>query len=215
MSREDNESESEEARRAQRLLLQAREDEAALSALLEIYRKYLWTIAKSGIDHQLAAKVSPLDVVQDTLVKAHKEFASFKSTTVEELTAWLRKILLNRLSDLRSRFLDTQRRQVSREISIQDLDSRSFMDQLATNDQHEARELVAQWDEKQRIQSMIPRLPPHYRQVIVWRSLEGLPFAEVANRLGMEEKRTRALWLRAVSKLREILTSETEHQKTP
>ncbi|HXD88401.1 MAG TPA: sigma factor-like helix-turn-helix DNA-binding protein, partial [Urbifossiella sp.] len=45
-------------------------------------------------------------------------------------------------------------------------------------------------------------LPGEYREVIVLRHLETLPFAEVAKRMGRTVDSVEKLWLRALAKLR-------------
>jgi RNA polymerase sigma-70 factor (ECF subfamily) len=48
-------------------------------------------------------------------------------------------------------------------------------------------------------------MPDDYREVLVLRNLEGLPFVEVAERMGRSAGAVRMLWLRAVEKLRQNL----------
>ncbi len=46
------------------------------------------------------------------------------------------------------------------------------------------------------------QLPPALRDVLVLRNLDGLPFAEVARRMGRSSGAVRVLWLRALERLR-------------
>jgi RNA polymerase sigma-70 factor (ECF subfamily) len=55
----------------------------------------------------------------------------------------------------------------------------------------------------------LDRLPEHYREVIVLRHLEGLPFAEVARRLGRSEDGVQKIWVRALAGLRLALGEES------
>ena len=54
----------------------------------------------------------------------------------------------------------------------------------------------------------LAQLPPDYREVIVLRNLEGLPFAQVAKRMGRTSGAVRILWLRALDHLRQMQTDE-------
>ena len=54
----------------------------------------------------------------------------------------------------------------------------------------------------------LSRLPDDYRDVIVLRHIEGLPFEEVAARMERSAGAVRMLWLRALKKMREELESE-------
>ena len=49
----------------------------------------------------------------------------------------------------------------------------------------------------------LERLPPDYREVIVLRNLQHLPFEEVAQRMGRKSGAVRMLWARALEKLTE------------
>ena len=53
--------------------------------------------------------------------------------------------------------------------------------------------------------SALEQLPPDYRQVIILRHLEGLPFAEVAARMGRSVDSVEKLWVRALARLRKAL----------
>ena len=52
----------------------------------------------------------------------------------------------------------------------------------------------------------LERLPVAYREVIVLRHLEALPFAQVAERMGRSEDSVQKLWVRALANLRRTLT---------
>ena len=59
-----------------------------------------------------------------------------------------------------------------------------------------------------RVADQLARLPPDYREVLVLRNLEGLPFSEVALRMGRSAGAVRILWVRAVDQLRQLLQAE-------
>ena len=56
--------------------------------------------------------------------------------------------------------------------------------------------------------NQLARLPADYREVLVLRNLEGLPFPEVARRMGRSAGAVRILWVRAVDQLRRLLQVE-------
>ena len=51
----------------------------------------------------------------------------------------------------------------------------------------------------------IARLAPDYREVIVLRNLERLPFEEVARRMDRSRAAVQMLWMRAIRKLHDDL----------
>src|SRR6516162_8255804 len=72
----------------------------AVRRLLELYRNYLALLARAQISRHLQGRVDPSDVVQETFLAAHRDFARFRGTTEAELLSWLRQILAARLADL-------------------------------------------------------------------------------------------------------------------
>jgi len=54
----------------------------------------------------------------------------------------------------------------------------------------------------------LAKLPSQYRDVLVLRHLEELPFEDVAERMGRTAAAARMLWVRAIDRLRESLTAE-------
>jgi RNA polymerase sigma-70 factor (ECF subfamily) len=49
------------------------------------------------------------------------------------------------------------------------------------------------------------RLPEDYREVIILRHLEGIPFADVAARMGRSVNSVQKLWVRSLAKLKEAM----------
>src|SRR6516164_6069935 len=104
-----------------RLLEQARlAAPGALDRLLDYYRNYLRLLARTGIDISLQGKADPSDLVQETLLKAHRHFAEFRGASEAEVAVWLRQILARSLADLARRFR-RESRQVTRERSLEEV----------------------------------------------------------------------------------------------
>src|SRR5437667_480205 len=93
----------------------------ALGQLLELYRSYLAILARLQIGRRLQGKVDAADLVQDTFLQAHRDFAQFRGTTEEELIGWLRQILAHSLAMCVRRYYGTQRRDVrlERELAVE------------------------------------------------------------------------------------------------
>jgi RNA polymerase sigma-70 factor (ECF subfamily) len=193
------------------LLTAARQEgEPALGRLLERYRAYLSLLARAQIGRHLRRRVDDSDVVQETFLAAHRDFASFRGTTEAELVAWLRNILAARLADLVRRHVKAKARDVRLQQSLAgDLDrsSQALAFALAARGPSPSQE-AARRELGVLLADAIQALPADYREVIVMRHLEGLPFAEVAARLGRSVDSVEKLWVRGLARLRQRLGDE-------
>lgn len=187
------------------LLHQARAgNETALGLLLESYSTYLTLLARVQIGRRLQGKVDPGDVVQETFLEAHRQMPQFRGTSEAELVAWLRKILAGQLALTLRRYLGTKGRDVNleRELGVE-LDQSSqvldggFLATHSTPSQHAARR-----EQAVMLAAALDKLPPEYREVIILRHLESLPFADVARRMSRSEDSVQKLWVRALASLR-------------
>ncbi len=189
------------AERARQLLGAARAgDRAALGQLMELFRGYLLSIADEELAQLVQPKAGPSDVVQDTFLEAQGLFARFGGEQGDEFRAWLRAILLNKLSELHNRYLGAQKRQADRE---QSLDAPGpLRDALAVGGSTPSARAVRR-EESAALADALGRLPEAHRQAIVWRNWDGLTFAEIGQRLGRSEDAARMLFGRALERLAE------------
>jgi RNA polymerase sigma-70 factor (ECF subfamily) len=75
-----------------------RGDGAARGELVELFRDYLWLVARSLTGSSLRIEFDPSDLVQETFLNAHRNFVQFAGNTERELVAWLRQILARSLA---------------------------------------------------------------------------------------------------------------------
>jgi RNA polymerase sigma-70 factor (ECF subfamily) len=194
-----HESESQDPLPEAEQLAAARQGSAqALGQLLELCRRYLLQIATSELASDLQHKVAASDIVQETFLEAQRIFDRFVGDSPAELRAWLRAILLNKIADGERYFRDAAKRNIDKEIAFNpdsqrqvDLPAPAGTPSLVLMAQERAAALTA----------AIARLPPDYRQVIIWRQVEDLTFEEIASRLGRSTDAVRKLWWRAIQQL--------------
>jgi RNA polymerase sigma-70 factor (ECF subfamily) len=187
------------------LLEQARGgNEQALGRLLESYSNYLTLLARVQIGRRIQGKVDAGDVVQETYLEVHRQIGAFRGTTEAEFVAWLRRILAGRLALTLRHYLGTKGRDVNleRELGAQIDQSSQAMDggfvaAGSTPSQH-----VSRREQAVLLADALDRLPGDYREVIILRHLEGLPFGDVATRMGRSEDSVQKLWVRALANLR-------------
>ena len=171
----------------------------ALSRLLELCRPYLTLVADQHLSPNLRAKVNPSDLVQDTCLEAHRDFARFTGTTEDDLLAWLRRILLNNLANVRRRYQGTGKRQVSREVALLDTQNSELMDGLGVEESPSGQAQARERDEE--LRSALAHLPEATRQIIHWRNYERLTFEEIGRRLDKSAEAVRKTWARAIVEL--------------
>src|SRR5262245_49246970 len=81
------------------------------------YVNYLTGLTRMYLNSQLRAKVDASGVVQQTLLEAHRAYASVAGRTERQRLAWLRRILVNNLTDAVRR-ITGKTRNVFREQSL-------------------------------------------------------------------------------------------------
>jgi RNA polymerase sigma-70 factor (ECF subfamily) len=192
----------------EQLLRRARAGEAAaLGPLLELYRNYLALLARVQIGRRLQGKVDDSDLVQETFLEAHRDFASFRGHTEAEFAGWLRQILARNLANLVRHYLATQRRNARLERDLVDALDRSSaaLDGGLRAPVSSPSQRAARREQAVLLADALERLPADYREVIILRYLEGLAPPEVAERLGRSVESVRKLWTRALVQLRRAL----------
>ena len=204
-------SDSGTGRGPARLLLAAkRGDVTSLGKLLESYRHYLRILATTQIDQRLCARLSPSDVVQETLFEAHRDFAGFRGLSEGEFICWLRQILVNNLARAVEKHLIAGKRDVRREVSIDNTRtalerSDARLRSLLIDSGHSPSANAERQEHAVILANVLSQLSKDHREVIVLRNLEGLSFNEIADRLGRSAGATRMLWLRAIEQMRKRL----------
>src|SRR5262245_48065918 len=184
-------------------------DPQARERLFEVYRPYLQLLAQGQLGRHLRAKCDASDLVQQTLLEAHRDFGAFQGAHEAELLAWLRRILAHNLFNEARRFAARQR-DASREVSLEQMhqglerSSLTLGRCLAANDPSPSS-LAVRDEAALRLAETLARLPEDYRSVIVLRVLEGLSAEEVGQHMNRSAGAVRMLQMRALAALRELL----------
>jgi RNA polymerase sigma-70 factor (ECF subfamily) len=179
--------------------------EPAFGRLLARYAPYLTLLARVEVGRRLQGKLDPADLVQDVFLDAHRHFPTFRGTTEPEFAAWLRQILAGVLANTLRRYFGTQARDLRMEQEVRaavDQSSVMLAGQLASPGTSPS-EAASRREQAVLIADALTRLPDDYREVIVLRHLEELPFAAVADRMGRSVTAVEKLWVRAVTRLRQ------------
>lgn len=172
-------------------------DPEALGILLDHHRPYLLNIANRELPPIIASKVGASDVVQNSMLTAHRFFERFEGATALQLRAWLRKILVNAMQHQRRAYLGTRKRNVSRERDFQSQSkAMPLVDPRATPQTN-----AALHEQTMRLFAEIEKLPEDHRLVIQLHTLEGLSFQRVGALMSRSPEAAWKLWTRAMLRL--------------
>lgn len=188
--------------------LQRGDQEHGLGKLLELYRNYLRLMADSQLDKKLRARFSPSDLVQETMLEAHRDFHQFRGASEGEFLSWLRRILVHNLARAIEAHVLAGKRDVRREVSL---------DHMRTSLERSTARLAAVLpgrecspsDEAERRESAVmladvmSQLSGDHREVLMLRNLQGLAFQEVAQRMDRSVPAAKMLWVRAIKQMRD------------
>jgi len=175
----------------------------ALGQRVDASRSYLLAVARRSLPSSLQAKLSPSDLVQEAALEAHRDFAMFQGEQREELFAWLRRILLNNVANVRRHFEETAKRDVSLEVAWEQVASCAIVDLI-----HDPRTPCSQLvslEQRNAMEEALSRLPADLRNAIELRNKEHLSFAEIGAQMKCSPSAARKLWARAIERLRHML----------
>jgi RNA polymerase sigma-70 factor (ECF subfamily) len=200
--------------RPEQLLAEARQGRRdSLGALLEQYRRYLHLAARMQLGWRWRDRIQPSDLVQETFLQASRHFHAFAGQSEREWRGWLRTILRRRLLRQVHRQRLPGAPGVPRELPLaaEAAGSDAGPTRRPAEPVHPGSSPSAPARRRELadlLAERLARLPAPYRDVLVLRNLEGLPFPEVARRMGRSPGAVRVLWLRALDRLRQEQFSE-------
>lgn len=179
----------------------------ALGELLACYRQYLIFLARSQAQDNLQGKLDASDIAQEVCLHAHRGIEQFRGTSSTEFAGWLRGVLGHVVAMQLRKYFGTQKRDARLEQSIdQRLASASgFLHSGLAADITSPSQNFARNEVFLRMASAMESLPSDYRQVIMYRHLDALPFSEIAKRMERSVDSVEKLWVRGLTKLRQTM----------
>lgn len=172
----------------------------------ERFRSYLRFLARVHLDGRLKGKVDPSDLVQQSLLEAHKARTQFRGTTDAERAAWLRQILAHHIAHS-LRDLNRGKRDVSRERSLQAaLDASSVrMEAWLAAEESSPSQHVLKQERMLLVAEAVEKLPLDQQEAVILRYWQGLKLAEIAEQLGRTTGSVAGLIQRGLKALQEHL----------
>jgi RNA polymerase sigma-70 factor, ECF subfamily len=173
---------------------------------LERFRSYLLLLARARLEPPVRSKVGASDVVQQTMLEAHRDLGQFHGRTAAEQAAWLRQILARNLANV-VRDLRRDKRDVAREQSLQAAldESASRLDAWLAAEQSSPSQQAHRQERAIHLADALARLPENQREAIVLRHFHTCSLAEIGARLGCTTAAVTGLLHRGLRHLRQAL----------
>jgi RNA polymerase sigma-70 factor, ECF subfamily len=186
-------------------------DSQSWEALMDQSRPRLRRMVAFRLDHRLQGRVDPSDIVQDAYLAAWQDLDAYVRRPELPFFLWLRGIAGNTLRELHRHHLGTQMRDPRREVSIYGgSPAESTTAALAAHllgSVTRASEQAARAELRLRLQDVLNSMDALDREVLALRHFEQLSPAETAEVLGIKEKAAAMRYIRALRRLKELLSS--------
>jgi RNA polymerase sigma-70 factor (ECF subfamily) len=181
-----------------------------LGALFSLHRERLWQIVHFRLDPRLRGRVDADDVLQEAFIAATQRIPHFLEGENWSIFVWLRLIVNQTLIDIHRQHLGAQIRDANRERSLQHAPNPNttaslviqLLDKMASPSQVMQREEMAD-----RLEEALKQMDPVDQEVLALRHFEELTNNEVAEVLGIQPKAASIRYVRAIKRLRDVLSS--------
>ena len=187
-------------------------DESALAALFDGYRDRLKKMIRLRLDRRLSGRVDTSDVLQDAYLDVRRPLAEYaRDPSAMPFHLWLRLVAGQRLTDVHRHHLGAQMRDAGMEVSLHrgpfpQADSISLAAQLLGK-MTSASKAAIRAEHKLIVQEALNGMDPIDREVLALRHFEHLSNDETALVLGLRKSAASNRYIRALKRLKEILSS--------
>jgi RNA polymerase sigma-70 factor (ECF subfamily) len=183
-------------------------DDDAVNRLLVKNRRRLRSVIGVRLDPRLASRVDPSDVVQETLLEAHRQFDEYLRTEPLPVFPWLRRVAFQKLLQLERKHLASGKRSIHREDQFGSMLSDESVARLArrllSSESGPVHRLVLA-EQKTRVRAALEQLAETDRELLVMHYMERLAFDEIGSILGLRDSALKMRHLRALKRLRSLL----------
>jgi RNA polymerase sigma-70 factor (ECF subfamily) len=194
------------------LRARAREgDQGALAALFDRYRDRLRRMVRLRLDRRLQGRLDPSDVLQEAYLDVARRAPEYAAKPDMPVFLWLRFLTAQRLLALHRQHLGAQMRDAGQEVSLYRgalpmASSVSLAAQLLGRFTS-VSEAAARAELQVRLQTVLNGMDPLDREVLALRHFEELTNTETAEVLGIRKSAASNRYIRALKRLKEILSS--------
>jgi RNA polymerase sigma-70 factor, ECF subfamily len=180
-------------------------------SLLARHRDRLRRMVALRMDRRLQGRIDPSDVIQEACLEASNRFSEYLKKPTMPFFLWLRFLTGQKLLELHRIHLKAQVRDIGREVSLYhgSLPETTSAALAAHLMGHLTRpsEAAIRAEMKIRLQEALNSMGALDREVLALRHFEHLTNAETARVLNIQEAAASKRYIRALKRLKEILSS--------
>jgi RNA polymerase sigma-70 factor (ECF subfamily) len=185
-------------------------DERAAQELFARHRDRLKRMVHMRLSRRLQGRVDDSDVLQEAFLDVARRLPEYTADPKLPFYLWLRHMTGLKLAEIHRRHLGTQLRDADREVTLHrgglpEADSVSLaahlLGQLTTPSQAAIRA-----ETRLMVQEALNSMDPVDREVLALKHFEQLSTSEIAEVLGMSKAGAGSRYLRAIKRLKEILS---------
>ena len=184
-------------------------DEQALAELFAMHQKRLCRMVHFRMDPRLHGRVDPEDVVQEGYLAAVQRIDHYRQQPAMSPFVWLRLIVDQTLIDVHRHHLGAQLRDAGREVSIDARRAQATSAMLTfqlVGPGTSPSKMVVRAETFDQVEKAIAQMDPIDQEVLALRHFEELSNSEVAEVLGIEQKAASIRYVRALRRLKTILS---------
>jgi RNA polymerase sigma-70 factor, ECF subfamily len=185
-------------------------DERAYHELFARYRDRLKRMVHLRLSRRLQGRVDDSDVLQESFLEISRKLNDYVQNPSLPFYLWLRHLTGLKLAEVHRRHLGTQLRDADREVSLHrgglpEADSVSLAAQLLGK-LTTPSQAAAKAETRLHVQEALNSMDPIDREVLALKHFEQLSTSEIAEVLGLSKAGAGSRYLRAIKRLKEILT---------
>jgi RNA polymerase sigma-70 factor, ECF subfamily len=176
-----------------------------MHAPIENARDYLYLLARLRLRPGILHELDLSDVVQQTLLKGHKNAHQFRGSTEAQWRSWLRAILENELRQAAN----------GDAAGLRSLDESSrFLDEIAADEQTPTSQQMLRDEQLEQMAVALGQLPQDERTAIELKHLHGRSVAFISAQMGRTKQATAGVLKRGMRRLRENLGASSDREAT-
>jgi len=181
------------------------------STKLEQYRPYLRTLARMQIEPKLQSKIDASDIVQQTMIEAHRGLNNFRGENDCELGGWLRRIMARNLADeVRKHRRDKRDAGLEQSMQAALTNSSMCMERYLAGGISSPDQRAMKNEQLLSLATAMEALPDDQRLAVTLHHLQAMTAAQVAVQMGRTEIAVAGLLRRGLKRLRELMQDKTE-----